>query len=215
MGKVMLHVERGDNKHLLRFFIVNALVLPILGKSSSIGMKLIEILDCDNIHSISSSISSQMASKVLSDPILCQFEDVFNGLEELPGEYVIQIKPNSVPVVNPPRRLPVSLRSIVKVELDSMVDQQILAPVITPTPRVSSMVVAQKKDGRVRICLDPQHLNKVMRSHYPLPTIEEVTTRLSNAKVFSVLDVKTGFWQVKLTEATSYLTIFNTPFGRY
>ena len=71
------------------------------------------------------------------------------------------------------------------------------------------MVVAQKKDGRVRICLDPQHLNKVMRSHYPL------TTRLSNAKVFSVFDVKTGFWQVKLTEATSYLTIFNTPFGRY
>ena len=97
-----------------------------------------------------------------------------------------------------------------------MVDQQILAPVITPTPWVSSMVVAQKKDGRVRICLDPQHLNKViMRSHYPLPTIEEVTTRLSNAKVFSVLDAKTGFWQVKLTEATSYLTTFNTPFGRY
>ena len=157
-----------------------------------------------------------MASKVLSDPILCQFEDVFNGLGELPGEYVIQIKPNSVPVVNQPRRLPVSLRSIVKVELDSMVDQQILAPVITPTPWVSSMVVAQKKDGRVRICLDPQHLNKViMRSHYPLPTIEEVTTRLSNAKVFSVLDAKTGFWQVKLTEATSYLTTFNTPFGRH
>ena len=54
-----------------------------------------------------------------------------------------------------------------------------------------------------------------MRSHYPLPTIEEVTTRLSHAKVFSVLDAKIGFWQVKLTEATSYLTTFNTPFGRY
>ena len=54
-----------------------------------------------------------------------------------------------------------------------------------------------------------------MRSHYPLPTIEEVTTRLTNAKAFSVLDAKTGFWQVKLTEASSYLTTFNTPFGRY
>ena len=54
-----------------------------------------------------------------------------------------------------------------------------------------------------------------MRSHYPLPTIEEVTTRLTNAKVFSVLDAKTGFWQVKLTDASSYLTIFNTPFGHY
>ena len=78
------------------------------------------------------------------------------------------------------------------------------------------MVVAQKKDSRVRICLDPKHLNKViMRSHYPLSTIEEVTTRLTNAKVFSVLDTKTGFWQVRLSEASSYLTMFNTPFGRY
>jgi len=73
------------------------------------------------------------------------------------------------------------------------------------------MVVAQKKDGRVRICLDPKHLNRsIMRCHYLLSTIEEVTTRLTNAKVFSVLDAKTGFWQVKLTEASSFLTTFNT-----
>jgi len=47
------------------------------------------------------------------------------------------------------------------------------------------MVVAKKKDGKVRIHLDPQHLSKaIVRSHYPLPTIEEVTTRLADAKVF-------------------------------
>ena len=54
-----------------------------------------------------------------------------------------------------------------------------------------------------------------MHSHYPLPTIEEVTTCLTNAKVFSVLDAKTRFCQVKLEEASSYLTTFNTSFGRY
>ena len=54
-----------------------------------------------------------------------------------------------------------------------------------------------------------------MRSHYPLPTIEEVTTRLTNAKLFTVLDAKSGFWQVELDEPSSYLTTFNTPFGRY
>ena len=154
--------------------------------------------------------------KPLSDPFLRQYHDVFSGLGELPGDYTIQIKADAVPVINPPRRLPVSLRSIVKAELDMMVEREIIPQVMEPTPWVSSMVVAQKKDGRVRICLDPQHLNRVvMRSHYPLPTIEEVTTRLTNTKVFSVLVVKTGFWQVKLTEASSYLTTFNTPFGRY
>lgn len=216
LGKAMLHVERGGNTHWLRFFVMKSSVMPILGKSSSIGMRLVQILDCDNIHSITSDIPGPPTPNPLSDPILHQYRDVFNDLGKLPGEYTIQIKPNAVPVINPPRRLPVSLRSVVKAELDAMVRKQIITQVTEPTPWVSSMVVTQKKDGRVRICLDPQQLNKaIMRSHYPLPTIEEVTTRLTNAKVFSVLDAKTGFWQVKLTEASSHLTTFNTPFGRY
>ena len=91
-----------------------------------------------------------------------------------------------------------------------------MARVSEPTPWVSSMVIVKKKNGRVRICLDPKDLNKVVkRSHYPLPTIEEVATRLSNAKVFTVLDVKCGFWHVKLDERSSFLTTFNTPFGRH
>ena len=60
--------------------------------------------------------------------------DVFNGLGELPGEYTIQTKANPVPVINPPRRLPVSLRSVVKAELDVMVDKDIIAQVTEPTP---------------------------------------------------------------------------------
>ena len=97
-----------------------------------------------------------------------------------------------------------------------MVEKQIIAPVTELTPWVSSMIVAQKKDGRVRTCPDPQSLNNaIMRSHYPLPTIKEITTCLTQAKVFSVLDAKTGFWQVKLTESSSYLTTFNSSFGRY
>ena len=77
------------------------------------------------------------------------------------------------------------------------------------------MVVVQK-NGRVRVCLDPRNLNQaIMRSHYPLPTIEEVATQLTNAKLFTVLDAKSGFWQVVLDEPSSYLTTFNTPFGRY
>lgn len=119
-------------------------------------------------------------------------------------------------VINQPCKLPVSLRRTVKAELDMMVERDIIVQVTEPTPWVSSMVAAQKKDGRVRICLDPQHLNRVvMRSHYPLPTIKEITTRLTNAKVFSTLDAKAGFWQVKLTDASSYLNTFNTPFVRY
>ena len=62
----------------------------------------------------------------------------------------------------------------------------------------------------------PARLNKaIQREHYPLPTIEDVATRLLGAKVFSVLDVRKGFWHVELDEPSSYLTTFNTPFGWY
>ena len=78
------------------------------------------------------------------------------------------------------------------------------------------MVVVPKKDGKLRICLDPRDLNKaIRREHYPLPTIEDVATRLYGAKVFTVLDVRKGFWHVELEAESSFLTTFNTPFGRY
>jgi len=48
-----------------------------------------------------------------------------------------------------------------------------------------------------------------------MPVIEEILPKLHNAKVFSVLDAKDGFWQIKLTKESSNLTCFNTPFGRY
>jgi hypothetical protein len=72
------------------------------------------------------------------------------------------------------------------------------------------------KPHKTRICLDPQNLNEaVKREHFPLPTIEEVTARMPNDKVFSVLDAKSGFWQIPLDEASSLLCTFNTPHGWY
>ena len=94
----------------------------------------------------------------------------------------------------------------------------IIAKVAEPTPWVSSMVVVRKKNGDVRICIDPRDLNKaVKRCYYPMPTIEEIVARLPRAKIFLVLDAKSGFWQSfgKLSEESCKLTTFNTPFGRY
>ena len=83
--------------------------------------------------------------------------------------------------------------------LEQLCEQDILALVTEPTSWVSSMVVVPKGDGKLRICLDPKDLNQVIqREHYPLPTIEEIATRLHGAKVFTVLDVRKGFWHIPL-----------------
>ena len=108
-----------------------------------------------------------------------------------------------------------ALRDKLKHELREMVNDDIIAPVSEPTEWVSSLLLVSKP-RQLRICMDPRDLNRaIKREHYQMPTIEEIATRLSGARVFTVVDAKNGFWQVELDEESSRLTTFNTPFGRY
>ena len=85
-----------------------------------------------------------------------------------------------------------------------------------PTAWVHSLVIAKNKNSKIRVSLDPSDLNRaVMLEHFPMQTIEDVISRMSNVKVFSVLDANHGFFQVKLDKDSSKLATFNTPFGRY
>ena len=85
-----------------------------------------------------------------------------------------------------------------------------------PTAWVNSMLVVEKKDGSIRLCIDPRELNKaIMREHYSVPTFDDVLPQLSGKKIFSIIDMKDGFWHVELDQESSKLVTFNTPFGRY
>lgn len=85
-----------------------------------------------------------------------------------------------------------------------------------PTPWVNSLVIVEKRDGSLRLCLDPRDLNKAIRlEHQRIPTAEDITSRLRGKKVFSIVDEKDGFWQVRLDDERSHLCTFSTPYGRY
>ena len=114
-----------------------------------------------------------------------------------------------------PRRVPVALKEQLKRKLDSLVAQEIIKPVTTPTPWISNLV-AIKKPRKLCVCIDPRDLNKaIRRPKYQMPILDEILPALSNAHLFSVLDAKDGFHQVKLDEESSYLTTFWSPYGRY
>ena len=67
----------------------------------------------------------------------------------------------------------------------------------------------------MRLCLDPRPLSKaIRREHYRLPTPEDVQTQLSWKRIFTVVDMRDAFWHVKLSDESSYLCTFNTPWGR-
>lgn len=76
-------------------------------------------------------------------------------------------------------------------------------------------MVIVKKPGKLRICLDPKFLNKALkRSHYIMPTIEDVLYKLPKARVFTLADARHAFLQCKLDEDSSLMTTFWTPWGR-
>ncbi|GFO17503.1 polyprotein [Plakobranchus ocellatus] len=93
----------------------------------------------------------------------------------------------------------------------------VIKKVQVPTEWVKGLVIVEKQDSKdIRLCLDPRNLNKaIKREHHPLPTNEEITTRLTGAKEFSKLEANSGYWQIPLDEDSQLLTTFNTPQGRY
>ncbi|KFM69647.1 hypothetical protein X975_21174, partial [Stegodyphus mimosarum] len=92
----------------------------------------------------------------------------------------------------------------------------IVLKVNKPTDWVQSLVVVEKPNGNLRLCLDPSDLNKVIKKeHYQIPSPDDIISRLEVKKVFSVVDLKDRFWHVPLDETSSELCTFNTPYGRY
>ena len=191
------------------------------GKPVLFGMTIIKYLDNDQLNHPQTSDGGVYAHDASIEPVLSadqlvkKFHRVFSdGVGKLPGEYHMTLDETVKPVQHPPRRVPVAIRERLRETLDDFGRFR----VTTPTSWISSMVVVPKPNGTLRICLDPKDLNRALqRENYPLPTIEEVATRLHGAKVymFTVLDVACGFWHVSLDEQSSFLTTFNTPFGRY
>ncbi|KAL1277373.1 hypothetical protein QQF64_024046 [Cirrhinus molitorella] len=127
----------------------------------------------------------------------------------------IQTKPDVIPVIHPPRKVPIALKKDIERELKLMEEMGVIKKQTEPTEWVNSMVTIVKPN-KIRICIDPQELNReIRREHYPLKTIEEVVAEMPRAKIFSVVDANQGFWQIRLDEESSKLCTFNTPFGRY
>ena len=147
--------------------------------------------------------------------ILNEYPDQFQGLGCIPGEHTIKVDPNIPAVIHPHRKVPVSLKDQIKYERYRMEQTGVIVRQTQPTAWVKSMVTVAKPN-KIRICIDPSDINKaIRREHYPMMTIDEVVAGMPQAKVFSVLDATSGYWQVKLDDASSKLCTLNTPYGRY
>ena len=116
----------------------------------------------------------------------------------------------------PPCRAPIAVRGKLREELDRLESLGVLEKEDKLTQWVSSMAAIQKPSKKVRVCIDRQHLKQALkRRHYPLLVIEDILPDLSKARVFTKADLKDGFLQIQLDDASSKLTTFQTAWGRY
>ena len=110
------------------------------------------------------------------------YKDVFGDLGCLKGDHHINIDPNATPVIHPPRKITISLMEKLKAELERMCKLDVIEKVDEPTDWVSSMVIVEKGNGQLRICLDPRDLNSAIKRHHcPMPTVDEVLSKLGGA----------------------------------
>jgi len=129
----------------------------------------------------------------------------------------IPLVPSISPVHASTLRVPVAKPERVNKELKRLCDEGIIRSVTQPTDWLSNLLVKEKPNGKLRICIDPsQTINKAIeRPKYTIPTIEEKLPLLTKAKVFTIVDVSEAFHTIVLDDKSSLLTTFQGPNGRY
>ena len=84
------------------------------------------------------------------------------------------------------------------------------------SPCVSLVFLAPKKDGTRRMCIDCKVVNKItIRCRYPLPRMDDIMDDLSGARYFSKIDLKFGYWQIRIQEGDQWKTTFKMIDGLY
>ena len=208
-GTIFLDVfDRQGQQFRLPFYVCKAVHIPILGERACELLNLVKkIDDIAPTHSLTLPLTL--------DSIKYHFPEVFNGTGLYKHKYHISLKNDVTPVIQPPRHIAYALRAKLKAVLDDLTRKGIVSDVDGPTDWVSNLVVVEKKDKSLRLCLDPKPLNSaILRERFVIPTPADVQSQLAGKRVFSVIDMKDGYWHVGLTEASSYLTTFHTPWGR-
>ena len=198
-GRCIINLNYRSKTYPTLFIIAHTKSKPILGLQACERLNLVKRID--------SSSSSEYTT---------EYSDCFGELGTLDTMHHIYTDPSIPPVIDACRKVPIALQPRLKAELQRMENLEIIKPVTEPTDWVSSLAIAHKPNGDLRICLDPRNLNKaIRRHHHQMPTTDEILSKMAGAKYFTKMDASNAYWQIPLDDESSRLLTFNTPFGRY
>jgi hypothetical protein len=206
-GKINLKLTHNDVCYNTEFIIIKQNVKAILGLSSLLELKLLNTVN---------DIKCNKTNSNNKNAIINNYHELFQGVGKFEKPLQLHTQPGVEPVVRPPRRVPNALQARLAEKLKSLEERQIITRVDHPKSFVSNLVIIEKKDKSLRICLDPKDLNNVLvREYHIIPTLEEIIPKLTNKNFFSVLDLSEGFYNIVLDDKSSDLCTFNSPMGCY
>ena len=148
-----------------------------------------------------------------------EYEDVFQ--DELPGlpphkdvDFVIELHPRTSPIsMTPYRMAPVELQEL-KVQLQELLDKGFIKP--STSAWGAPIFFAKKKDKTLRLCIDYRQLNRItIKNRYPLSRIDNLFDQLRGARVYSKIDLRTSYHQLRVREANIPKTMFRTRYGHF
>ncbi|GJV34710.1 putative reverse transcriptase domain-containing protein [Tanacetum coccineum] len=171
-------------------------------------------------HVTTKEVEDKSEKKRLEDvPIVQDFPKVFP--EDLPGlpptrqvEFQIDLVPGAAPVARAPYRLAPSEMKELSEQLKELSDKGFIRP--SSSPWGAPVLFVKKKDGSFRMCIDYQELNKLtVKNRYPLPRIDDLFDQLQGSSVYSKIDLRSGYHQLRVREEDILKTAFRTRYGHY
>lgn len=149
--------------------------------------------------------------------LIYKYPNVFS-LEDEPltisNTFFHEIITEGKPVYTRPYTIPLKYHEQIREKIGDLVKRGVLRP--SKSPYNHPLVPVVKKDGSIRLCLDFRRLNEqILNDTYPLPNIDLVLAQMGKSKFFTSLDLREGYHQIPLTEASCEKTAFTSPEGRY
>jgi hypothetical protein len=151
--------------------------------------------------------------------VVCEFPNVFP--EDLPGlppkrdvEFVIELKTGTTPISRRSYRMPPNELAEIKTQLQNLLEKGFIRP--SSSPWGCPAIFVKKKDQTLRMCMDYRSLNEVtFKNNYPLPWIDILFDQLTGARVFSKIDLRSGYHHICIRPEDIPKTAFTTRYGLF
>ena len=214
-GFLKQFVTVGNKTAPIIMYVCDNIKTPLLGRPA------LETFDLVKVGIPANATCSFVTEKreEVQHEIMRNFPHVFEGLGTIKGKPInITLEDDVVPYhIGAPRRIAIPLLEPLREELERMKKMGVIRPIDEPTDWCHPIVLVEKPNGDIRICLDLTQLNKgTKREFYELPSVDDTLSQLgTRCNFMAKLDANSGYWQLPMEKESQLKCTFTTPFGRF